>query len=97
MPDAIAVVSRDLMDRSRIVAAVEATGGSVAPPGEADLVLADLRCTTPDQVRGWSVSARVVVFGPHVEEAALAAMAGAGAEALPRSRFFRVLPELLGA
>ena len=97
MPEGVAVVSRDLMDRSRIVAAVEATGHPLVQPDEAALVLADLRHATPGAVREWAASARVVVFGPHVEEAALAEMAEAGAEALPRSRFFQRLPELLGA
>jgi hypothetical protein len=97
MPEGIALVCRDLMDRSRIIAAVEATGHSVVPPAEAGLILADLRHATPDDVRAWVSTARVVVFGPHVEEAALAEMASAGAEALPRSRFFQRLPELLGA
>lgn len=96
MPERVAVVSRDLMDRSRIVAAVEATGGSLVDPAEADLVLADLRLVDPDQVRVWAGTARVVVFGPHVDGEGLAAAAAAGAEAMARSRFFPALGELLG-
>ena len=68
MPEAVAIVSRDLMDRSRIVSAVEATGGAVVEPEGADLVIADLRFATPELVATWSARARVVVFGPHVEE-----------------------------
>jgi hypothetical protein len=66
-------------------------------PSEATLVLADLRQATPEEVRSWSSTARVVVFGPHVQEAALTEMSEAGAEAMSRSRFFHALPGLLGA
>lgn len=93
----VAVVSRDLMDRSKILAVVEASAGEVVPPADADLVLGDVRQVTPEQVSSWVASARVVVFGPHVDTHALAEMRAAGAEALPRSRFFAALPDLLTA
>ncbi len=92
----VALVSRDLMDRSRITSAVQASGGTLVAPEEADVVLADLRQVTPDQIRSWASTSRVIAFGPHVDTGALAAAEEAGAEALPRSRFFPRLADLLG-
>jgi hypothetical protein len=41
-------------------------------------------------VRAAAPSARIVAFGPHVDDAGLAAAAGAGADTVvPRSQFFR--------
>jgi hypothetical protein len=38
------------------------------------------------------LTARVIAFGPHVQTDVLTAASAAGAEAMPRSRFFRERP-----
>jgi hypothetical protein len=96
----VTVVARvgDLMDRSRITAAV---------PGvrfvrdladvEADVVLVDLGAPGAlDQVAAARAAgvARVVGFVAHVDEELAAAARAAGCEVLPRSTFFRRLPDL---
>lgn len=91
----VALVSRDLMDRSRITSAVQAAGGTLVAADEADVVVVDLRQVTPDQIRTWASNARVIAYGPHVDTSALTAAEEAGAEALPRSRFFPRLADLL--
>jgi hypothetical protein len=49
-------------------------------------------------VRAASPSARLVCFGPHVDEDAAAAATAAGADAvLPRSQFFRDITAAVGA
>jgi DNA-binding NarL/FixJ family response regulator len=84
----------DLMDRSRIgtaIAGVEFVRDAEACRG-ADVVLVDL-ARSGDQVariRAAAPDARVVGFGPHVDDAAADAGRAAGADiVLPRSRFFR--------
>jgi hypothetical protein len=89
----------DLMDRSRIAAAapdvvfVRAPGELTAH--EADVVVLDAgRPGALDVVAG--LSARVVAFGSHVDTDLLDAARMAGVdEVLPRSVFFRRLPEVL--
>jgi hypothetical protein len=83
----------DLMDRSKITAAIadvkfvrDANGCA-----EADLVIIDLARFGSDVagVRALVPSARLVCFGPHVDEAGAQAARDAGADVvLPRSRFF---------
>jgi DNA-binding NarL/FixJ family response regulator len=87
-----AVVS-DLMDRSRISAAVP--GARFVRRGDecagADVIVIDLRAGADaiTTARNAVPSARIVAFGPHVDHAALAEALAAGADtALPRSRFF---------
>lgn len=89
----VALVS-DLMDRSRITAALpeaefvnHAAGAEGAPFVVIDLArhvgsVADVRRLCP--------AARIVAYGSHVDEATLEAARVAGADTvLPRSRFFR--------
>ena len=96
----------DLMDRSRVSAAVPGATFVPSPaalveaaPG-ADVVLVDLGRAgaveaLPDLV---ATGARVVAFGSHVDRATLDAARSAGCrEVLPRSAFFRDLPSLLGS
>jgi len=84
----------DLMDRSKITAtnpdvefvrAVDACAG-------AGVVIVDLARFGADvaAVRAVAPAARLVCFGPHVDEASAAAATGAGADVvLARSKFFR--------
>jgi len=62
----------------------------------ADLILLDLATgLNPEEVV--SIGPPVVAYGPHVDAQALEAAVEAGCrEALPRSKVFRRLPELLG-
>jgi hypothetical protein len=93
----VVALTPDLGDRARIAAAVpDATfvGAAALLPRAAegaDVVLVDLgRAGVLDvlaEVVG--VAGRVVGFGPHVDTELLAAATAAGAEAVPRSRFFR--------
>lgn len=89
----------DLMDRARINEAIlgvehvtPGTIGHLAHDG--DLVLVDLARMGAAVALATATGARVVGFAPHVDAATLAAAEAAGAEALPRSVFFRRLPDL---
>jgi hypothetical protein len=92
----------DLMDRSRIggaIAGVEFVREPAACTG-ADVVLVDLARFGSDvgAVRGAAPDARVVCFGPHVDESGADAALQAGADlVLPRSRFFRDPAAVLSA
>ena len=84
----------DLMDRSRVSAAI--TGIEFARDfeavGRADVVLVDLArfADAIGPLRASLPDARIVAFGPHVDEDAATAAAAAGADVVwPRSRFFR--------
>lgn len=82
----------DLMDRSRL----GAVGGlsfaaEIGDARDADVVVVDLVRHADDipAIREVSPAAHIVVFGPHVETAALDRAVEMGADvALPRSRFF---------
>lgn len=83
----------DLMDRSRISAAVPDVVfvRDVAACVDADVVIIDLARSGGDvgAVRVAVPSARIVGFGPHVDEESAAAARGGGADlVLPRSKFF---------
>jgi thiamine monophosphate synthase len=84
----------DLMDRSRISASVPDVvfGRDVAACADADVVIVDL-ARSGHQVgalRAALPDARIVGFGPHVDEESAAAARAAGADlVLPRSKFFR--------
>jgi DNA-binding NarL/FixJ family response regulator len=90
----IVAVVTDLMDRSRITAAIP-TAAFARSPAEvtaADIVVVDLRVGAGGigTVRAKLPNAHIVVFGPHVDDEAMTAARAAGADvALPRSRFFR--------
>ena len=97
---ATVVVSADLMDRSKIGAALAdvvfvRTADAASEAGDdVTLVIVDLRLAGPVQIGALvEGGARVVAFGSHVDEDVLAAARDAGAEALPRSVFFRRLAE----
>jgi hypothetical protein len=83
----------DLMDRSRISAAIpdaQFVRDSVACAG-ADVVIIDLARSGNHvgAVRDIVPTARIVCFGPHVDEDGANAALAAGADVvLPRSRFF---------
>jgi hypothetical protein len=97
----VIVFAPDLMDRSRISAAVPRARFvsavaelSSAPP--ASLVVVDLaRAGVLEMIP--TLSAAVVGFASHVDEALIEAGRAAGCvEVLPRSRFFRRIGELAG-
>jgi DNA-binding NarL/FixJ family response regulator len=83
----------DLMDRSRISGAI-ADAVFVRDPAAcagADVVIVDLAKSGGEvgALRAVAPAAKVVCFGPHVDEASAAAAREAGADVvLPRSRFF---------
>jgi hypothetical protein len=84
----------DLMDRSKVAAAVEGVEfvRTVDGCAGADVVIVDLARFGAEvaAVRALVPEARLVCFGPHVDEAGAAAAAAAGADlVLPRSRFFQ--------
>jgi L-alanine-DL-glutamate epimerase-like enolase superfamily enzyme len=93
----VVAMTPDLGDRSRIASVVPDAvfvGAAALLPRAAegaDVVLVDLSragvLDVLDQVV--ALGARVVGYGPHVEGELLAAATAAGAEAVPRSRFFR--------
>jgi hypothetical protein len=89
----VAALVSDLMDRSRITAAVADVRFirrvDDAPP--ADVVILDLARHGDDvgALRTLLPQARIVAFGPHVDEAAANAARQNGADLVfPRSRFF---------
>jgi hypothetical protein len=92
----------DLMDRSKISSAigdVEFVRDADGCDG-ADVVIVDL-ARFGDQVAALRTSrpdARVVCFGPHVDEASADAAVAAGADVvMPRSKFFRDIAAAIGA
>ena len=94
------VVSSDLMDRSKVAAAlpdavvVRSAAAAVEVADDAALVIVDLRLVDPADLADLVDRAeRVVAFGSHVDEQALAAAGATGAEALARSVFFRRLTD----
>jgi DNA-binding NarL/FixJ family response regulator len=90
----LVALTSDLMDRSRISGAVgdvEFARDAVACAG-ADVVVVDLARHAGDvaAVRAAAPTARIVAFGPHVDEALLVQATRDGADVvLPRSRFFQ--------
>ncbi|MGH9167280.1 MAG: hypothetical protein ACRD02_05500, partial [Acidimicrobiia bacterium] len=97
----VAILTRNLLDRSRIEEAVATAGFRPVAWGESAvpaLALVDLAHPQAEPAIEELAGAGVptVAFGPHVDEEALARAAALGAgRSLPRSRFFRSLPELL--
>jgi len=91
----------DLMDRSRIggaISGVEFVRDAAACTG-ADVVLVDLARFGAEvsAVRKAAPDARLVCFGPHVDESGAEAAVAAGADVVwPRSRFFRDPAAALG-
>ncbi len=94
MPDTTVVLASDLMDRSRIAAAVPGArfARSVDECAGASVVVVDLGRHAGDvaAVRAVAPGSRIVTFGSHVDDTAMARARADGADAvLPRSRFFR--------
>ena len=90
----VVALTSDLMDRSRITAAI--AGASFArDPAECagvDVVIVDLARfgSAVVELRRVLPDARIVAFGPHVDEDAATAAHESGADIVwPRSRFFR--------
>jgi hypothetical protein len=84
----------DLMDRSRLSAALPGVrfAPDAAGAGPADVVIVDLARHSGDvrALRANAAAARIVAFGPHVDEQAASRAGQDGADViLPRSRFFR--------
>jgi DNA-binding NarL/FixJ family response regulator len=80
----------DLMDRSKISAAIPNVGFML--DGTADVVIVDISrsAQTVAEIRAEMPGVRIVCFGPHVDDEAADAARAAGADVvLPRSRFFR--------
>ncbi len=80
----------DLMDRSKITATIPDVVFTL--DGTADIVVVDLdrSARLVPEIRAEMPAARIVCFGPHVDDEAAAAASAAGADVvMPRSRFFR--------
>jgi DNA-binding NarL/FixJ family response regulator len=83
----------DLMDRSRISGAIREAVfvRDAAACAEADVVIVDLARSGAEvtALRVAAPTAKLVCYGPHVDDASAAAAREAGADVvLPRSRFF---------
>lgn len=95
------LVTRNLMDGSKVEAAGASRGYRVetvrrvdAVPEQAVVVLVDLEHPDADEaVRSFSgQAARVVAYGPHIDDIAMVRAQALGAdEVMPRSRFFKDL------
>ncbi|MEX0768157.1 MAG: hypothetical protein WD029_06775 [Microthrixaceae bacterium] len=95
----------DLMDQSRVrtqnsTQKIEFVASAALLPivaAGADVVLVDLSRPGVPEVLSAVVQScgRVIGFAPHVEDETMAWALSQGAEVLPRSRFFRNLPDLL--
>ncbi len=97
----VAAFVPDLMDRSRISAAVPDTAFVATPAAlagaEADVVVVDL--SRPGVIDALpDIAARTIGFASHVDRDTIDAARAAGCdEVLARSEFFRRVAELLGA
>lgn len=100
----VGLLSRDLMDRSRIEPVVSAAGMRLTAVDVRELdnppqvVLVDLTHPDADEVieLGAAAGSRVVAYGPHVDDLALVRARSLGArDAVARSRFFRSIASFL--
>ncbi len=106
----VVLVGTDLMDRSRIESAVIGGGFALEVWRNPAAIEAGLEGVLPvlalvdlnhpaadDAVRATATAGvRTITFGPHVDDIALVRSQSLGAtDALPRSRFFKRLPDLL--
>ena len=90
----VAALVDDLMDRSRVAAAMPDVAFVRSPDavGDADVVVLDLggHAAEVAALRAAHPDVRIVAFGRHDDVAALDAARAAGADrVLPRSQFFR--------
>jgi DNA-binding NarL/FixJ family response regulator len=86
----VAATTTDLMDRSRISAAIPDVVFGVDTA--ADVVIVDLARGAQQVTEARSVvpAARIVCYGPHVDDEAASAALAAGADVvMARARFFR--------
>ena len=98
----IVAYAPDLMDRSKLAATAPATTFVARPDdiaalaGDADLAVVDLgRPGVFEVLADVTAVVRVIGYGSHVDGATLERAGAAGCEAMPRSRFFRNLGDLL--
>jgi hypothetical protein len=80
----------DLMDRSRISAAIPDVVFSL--DAKIDVAIVDIarRAQVVAEIRAEMPGVRIVCYGPHVDDESAAAARAAGANVvMPRSRFFR--------
>jgi DNA-binding NarL/FixJ family response regulator len=93
----VIALATDLMDRSRLSAAIDgisfAANAAECSSGAApDVVIVDLArfAAAVGELRRALPGARIVAFGPHVDEDAARSARAAGADLVwPRSRLFR--------
>ena len=86
----VVALTTDLMDRSKLTGAIP--GVTFTLRDEADVVIIDLGRGVAQiaRVRTDHPGARIVAYGPHVDDESMEAARAAGADVvLPRSRFFR--------
>lgn len=95
----VVAVSRDLMDRSKLSAALPDATLVRSPaeltdagPGGGDVVIVDLSIAGALDA-ALATGATVVAYGSHVDDRTLADARELGADAMPRSLFFRRLGE----
>ena len=96
------LLTRNLIDRSKLEAGLTQAGWDAAQltgprlPQPLDGVLVDLEHPAALPVIAAASAGRLpcLAYGPHVNTEALEAAEQAGAEALPRSKFFRNIPAL---
>ncbi|HEV2811076.1 MAG TPA: hypothetical protein VGV93_11860 [Acidimicrobiales bacterium] len=98
----IVAYAPDLMDRSKLSATAPAItfvsrpGQIAAQAGDADLAVVDLgRPGVLEVLADVAAVVPVIGYGSHVDRATLERAEAAGCQAMPRSRFFRNLGELL--
>jgi hypothetical protein len=86
----VCALTGDLMDRSRLTSAIPGVTFSLV--ADADVVIVDLARGVEQvaKARADAPKARIVGYGPHVDDTLMDAARAAGADVvLPRSRFFR--------
>jgi hypothetical protein len=99
----VVALTPDLGDRARIAAvapdAVFVNAAALLPSAAAGAAVVVVDLTRPGVldvlVEVVAGAGRVIGFGPHVDAELLAMAMAAGAEAVPRSRFFRDVPAFL--
>lgn len=95
----LVVITRDLMDRSRIQAevpdAVMVRSADAPELLDADMILLDL-ASRIDPAAIVAIGPKVIAYGAHVDTEALEGAIAAGCvDALPRSKVFRRVADLL--
>lgn len=85
----VSALVTDLMDRSKLSAAIPGVQFQLAD--DAEVVIVDLaRAPAIAAIRASHPNTRIVAYGSHVDQDAMEAARAAGADdVLPRSKFFR--------